>query len=176
MKKLMLMIASITLAGIAYAGPLDEGSQELGLNGLLNLDAADDFQLDLSGSYGYFIQDDIEVGLIGDTTVSDSRLSFKVGGFGEYNFRNESGLIPYIGATLQVGGVDVDGDGVEGALDEDATGLNIGGNVGVKYFINDNVAITGTFNYNWSTDDINIGDKGLDDAVSRILLGTRFYF
>lgn len=154
---------------------LPEGTQELALQGNLDLDYVDDYLFVLSTSYGYFIRENWEIGGVLDVNMSDKSQQFQFGGFTEYNFVNNSNWVPYLGAAAQV--ANLSGDDGDFDFDfEDATALNIKLSGGVKYFINPHVAISAEVNYNISTDDINVTKDEVKDSFTRFVFGTRFYF
>ncbi|MGD8109467.1 opacity family porin [Vibrio sp. TRT 21S02] len=174
-----LMLASVGSAQAAVQ--LSEGTQEISVQGNLNLDYSDEYLLVLDTSYGYFLADDWEVGGNLGVNMSDNNKRFVLGAFTEYNFTNETNWVPYLGASAQFAALSYkDGQGFDGGLGEDGEGdsaaLNFKMAAGVKYFINPNVALSAEVNYNIATDDVNVTSDGLSDSFTNIVFGTRFYF
>lgn len=172
----IIFVAALTVAATAQAR-LEEGTQELGVQGSLDLDAADDYQLNIDVSYGFFIRDNIEVGAQFGVSASDSYKNFDLGGFAEYNFNNnESRWVPFVGAAAALGSSSFDNNNDVGVDLEDATALNVDLSFGLKAFINDNVAVSGKFIQTFSTDDIHFDGEEAKNSATSILIGTRFYF
>lgn len=172
----LVCLAALSTTLTAHAR-LEKGTQELGVQGSLDLDAADDYQLKLDLSYGYFMYDDVEVGAQLGVSASDSYKNLDLGGFVEYNFNNESRWVPFIGAAAAIGSSSFSDEGSDLGVDlEDATAFNVDLSLGVKAFINDNVAVSGKFIQTFSTDDIHFDGEEAKDSASSILIGTRFYF
>ncbi|WP_415721657.1 opacity family porin [Photobacterium ganghwense] len=178
MKKQAVAMAVIAVLNAPFAMAkvtLEQGTQELALQGSLDLDYVDDYLFVLNTSYGYFIRDNWELGGVLDVSMSDSSQQFQLGAFTEYNFTNSTNWVPYLGAAAQV--ANLSGDDGDFDFDfEDVTALNIKIAGGVKYFINPNVAISAEVNYNIATDDISVTKDGLEDSFTRFIFGTRFYF
>lgn len=173
---LSLMLAFC--APISNAVELLQGTQELGIQGSLDLDYVDNYLFTINTSYGYFIYDKWELGGVLDGSFSENNKSFNIGAFTEYNFTNQSSWVPYLGAAAQFATVSFDG-GKFSEIDidsEDVTALNIKMAGGVKYFVNPHVAISAEVNYNIATDDISVTKDGLEDSFARFIFGTRFYF
>lgn len=178
MRKHAVAMAVITILSAPSAlaeVTLEKGTQELALQGSLDLDYVDDYLFVLNTSYGYFIYDKWELGGVLDISMSDSAKQFQFGAFTEYNFTNSTNWVPYVGAAAQVANLsDVEGD--FGLDFEDVTALNIKLAGGIKYFINPHVALSAEVNYNIATDDISVTKDGLEDSFTRFIFGTRFYF
>jgi len=177
---LSTLIAAIAMTSMVAEARLEQGTQELGIQGNLDLDAQDDYELNLDVSYGRFIRDDWQVGAKTGVGATGSVLNFDIGLFTEYNFNNASSWVPYVGASAGLASANFDFDeDFKDTTDvdfEDVTAMNVALSGGVKYFINDNVAIAGEINYNIATDDINFDGDKLSDSATNILIGTRFYF
>lgn len=183
MKKNVILSTFVAVLGVTSMmaeARLEQGTQELGVQGNLDLDAQDDFELNLDITYGRFIRDDWQVGVKSGVGATGSVLNFDLGLFTEYNFNNATNWVPYVGASagLASANFDFDEDFKDTAdVDfEDVTALSVGLSGGIKYFINDNVAIAGEVNHNISTDDINFDGDELSDSATKIMIGTRFYF
>lgn len=183
MKKNVILstfVAVFGMTSVMAEARLEQGTQELGVQGNLDLDAQDDFELNLDLTYGRFIRDDWQVGAKSGIGATGSVLNFDLGLFTEYNFNNTSNWVPYVGASAGLASANFDFDNnIKDTADvdfEDVTALNIGLSGGIKYFVNDNVAIAGEINYNIATDDINFDGDELSDSATNIMIGTRFYF
>ncbi len=179
MKKAVLFALAALLVSAVAEARLDKGMQELGVQGMLDLDAEDKYDLDLNLTYGYFFRHNTEVGLVTDFQASDSVFNAKFGGFIEHNFNNDiSRWVPYIGLAAQLGSMDIDFDenDANASLNDSQSALNLVASLGLKYFINDNVALTGTVTYNWATDKLYPSEDELKDTATKIFIGTRFYF
>ncbi|KPA52312.1 hypothetical protein VT25_11785 [Photobacterium leiognathi subsp. mandapamensis] len=183
MKKnaLGLLVALSVLAPVAAqaAVQLPEGTQEIGVYGKAKLGSG--WDVNLTGSYGYFVQDNWEVGGTTSIHAQDANDAFtgKIGVFTEYNFVNSTNWVPYVGAATQLAGLTYnEEDGSEGNIGKDGSSwaLNVKLAAGVKYFINPNVALTGEVNYNIATDDIEFSGDKAKDSLTNIVFGTRFYF
>ncbi len=179
-----LAIASAVPAVAQAAVQLPQGTQEIGLAGNLNLNAPHKYQLNLDGSYGYFVQDNWEVGGNAGIAMNKENKSAQVGAFTEYNFTNSSNWVPFVGASAQFANVDYSKDGGFNAAvgsgdanaDHHASAVNFKVTGGVKYFINPNVALTAAVNYNVSTKRLNVTENGLRKSMTNIVFGTRFYY
>ena len=176
MKKLaiVLAISAISAGAIADNKPmLQKGTQEIGISGVVDFDYVDDYQVVVNGSYGYFLQDNWEVGANLGLDITDHQDTIKAGAFTEYNFANSSQWVPYIGADLQYVGSTREIAGNE--FNNDAASL--AAKAGVKYFVNSQVAIFAEYNYAFASDDVYVGKNGTsEDTDSKFLIGTRFYF
>ena len=177
LKPLLAALPVVACCSI-YAGDyLQQGTQEFGLQGMVDFDHKDDYLVNLNTSYGYFIKKDWEIGGVLDVNATGVVKNFAFGGFTEYNFSNESNWTPYIGVAAQVATLKLDDElklEVEG---KDVTAFQFTGKLGIKYFINQNVAVSVEVNHAMATDDVNFqGEGGVKKSLTRLLLGTRFYY
>lgn len=112
-------------------------TREINIAGSLFLDGSKPYAL--SGTYGVFTSPSLELGVTGSVAgASHSKTLTTFGGFGDYYFRGnattDNPLLPYIGLFA-------------GYAHKDTSDGSIGGQAGVKYFFNPNVA--GTLEYQY---------------------------
>lgn len=171
MKKVLGMLAiTVCCAGLATAQTLTAGTQELVVGGLLDPDTAADTQFDLSVKYGYFVADYLEVGGAGAISDNDAVSTYGIGGFVEYNFDLGTEVVPYVGAGL--GWLNADYD----IVGEDEDAIEFSGYGGVKYFIAQNIAISGELEFDWASEEIYLEDDDIADTNIQLNLGMRFFF
>lgn len=144
---------------------LSAGTQEFGIQGIVGFE--DDFSAVLDLRYGYFFKDNWQVGFNADFVLQEGSGpdSVSVRLFTEYHFETGTKWVPFIGAGI--GLASLSGDG----LDESVSSLDIAGNLGVKYFLRENIAISAAVDFSWTPDDALDAEFGGD-----VLFGTRFYF
>ena len=175
--KPLVAAMTVTVCCISQAREnLIEGTQELALQGFVDFDYVDDYLVSLNTSYGYFIRKNWEIGGVLDVNASGISKNFAFGGFTEYNFSNTSNWTPYVGIAAQVATLksdDKEGTSLKG---KDVTAMQFTGKLGVKYFINDHVALSFEVNHAMATDDINVSGDELKKSFTRLLVGTRFYY
>ncbi|CAJ1923112.1 outer membrane beta-barrel protein [Aeromonas jandaei] len=173
-------LLAIFACGSSYANSndyLQEGTQELNIQGLVDFDAEDSYSIDLNAKYGYFIQDSWELGANVTTDLSKSYKSGGIGIFTEYNFTNSTNLVPYVGLATEL--IRADYNNKKDNLDTesfDATAVNFKTALGVKYFISNNVALSAEVNYNIATDHLKVSGGDAKDSFTKFLIGTSFYF
>ncbi len=192
MKKLMVCALVGLVAASVSAQDLSQGRNEIGLSGNIKLDEPDpiDYQVDLDVKYGYFVRDRIQVGANVGVSANDLSWTLSLGPYAEYNFDlgerwpNLSKVVPFVGAGIalataeidkptRISDIDLDVDRGEGLTKtESSTGVALNGEAGLKYFISDSVALTGSFDFSWSSDDV----FGGSSSAKNILLGLRAYF
>lgn len=178
MKKALLTAVALAFlvpggSALAQGAPMiDMGTQELGVSGLFDFDDADgNLFLNLSGSYGYFIQDNVELG----ARVSYLRTQggdveeIGVGGFGEFHLPVSNITVPYVGVGLDYSYTEIDpGD------DEDA--FVVSPRVGVKWFVREYFAIDTNVFFKWATEDLYVNDNEIEDTDWGALIGLRVFF
>ncbi len=153
---------------------LSAGTQELGIGGSLDLN--DGVAWDLNFTYGWFIQDNWEVGFAVDWSGEDGDLlqNSRFGLFTEYNFATGTKWVPYAGLGVSYAAT---GDRFVG--DEEvfgAEGFAFTGELGLKYFIRSHMAVYAGVNYSWSPDDVfGVADE-IGDNLTNVEIGMRFYF
>jgi hypothetical protein len=176
MKKSALMIvAAAMLTGVAFAQDnitpnLNEGTKTIEGSGSLDTDTPVGTQFDLQLAFGYFVMDGLELAGVGGIQDNDDFTTYEFGGRVEYNILTDTPLVPFVGAGVLWAGADADeGD------DEDTYVARF--SAGVKYFIDDNVALALSIVYDKAGDDIYIDEDGdADDNNFKGLFGIRFYF
>lgn len=144
---------------------LSEGTQEFGIAG--NVNFADDIAYNLNLSYGWFVRDRWQVGFGLGVQGVESDMNFNLGLFTEYNFciNPTSKWVPFVGFNASWARLDSD------AFDADSIALGL--DLGMKYFIRENVAISFSIGADYAFDDVFPGE---DDFQEQINIGTRFYF
>ena len=155
---------------------LRQGTREFALSGLLDFEVRGNPALDLTGRYGFFIRDYLEVGAFAELAGNfDDTFRYGLGAFAEYHLPEWSFLqaprtMPYIGADLGLAFVDSD-------ISEDNAALVFQPRFGVKWFIRDFFAIDTNFFFAMATDDLYQNDEDdLDPYDVGIRLGIRVYF
>ena len=170
------VVAQQTDTAITLDPFLRKGARELALSGAFDFEQRGNPSLDLTGRYGIFVQDYLELGgfaeLAGDF---DDVFRYGLGGFAEYHlpdwsFMRAPRVMPYIGADLGLAFVDSD-------ISEDNAALIFQPRIGLKWFISDFFAIDTHFFIAVATDDLYQNDEdNLDPYDIGIRLGIRVYF
>ncbi len=142
---------------------LSLGVQEFGLSG--NIDYGDDIAYNLNLSYGYFFKDNWQIGFTTNIQGENSDLNLGLGLFTEYNFVGETKWVPFVGLSAKWASLGSD------ALDADSIALGL--DLGVKYFLKENLALSFSVGADFAFDDV---FPGGDDFQQTIKIGTRFYF
>lgn len=171
MNKLLAVLFATTLfAASIHAAPLAVGTQELLLQGEIDLDGPGGTEISLEGGYGYFIADYLEIGGVAGISDSDLSTSYSLAGFAEYNFELVyEGVVPFVGGQIGFASYDVEPIGSQSAM-------IFGGYTGIKIFITENMAITPRFKIELATDDIYPEENKLNDVDMAIDLGLRYFF
>lgn len=184
-RSLLLTSAACMLAASGYTSAqdtdwtpmLDAGTQEISVSGRLEFPDFEKLDYDLEGSYGYFLKDGWEVGAQLGASDFGGVDRVDVGLFTEYNFNRQSRWVPYLGAAVGLGSVSFD-DGdfdADTELDDD-NGVVFDLEAGVKWFVRPYMAISTAVNWQLSTDDIYATDNSLEDNLTTVQVGMRFYF
>jgi hypothetical protein len=138
---------------------LDTGVQELSLGGHLNWEDNTDYSFDMS--YGRFVTPNWLLGVDAGMTGINSDKDYRVGVFAEYNFLTGTKWVPFVRGGLGYSNPDA-GD----------SGVTLGMDAGIKYFMRSNLAIYASMGGDWNV----TGDGSNDGIAKQIDLGLKFYF
>ncbi len=176
MKKLFAGVLGLMLvAGVVRSEMIYEGTYELGFSGLVDFDTADDALVRFDMTWGEFVKDYWEVGVVGGLNVSESLTQFRAGVFTEYNFEIDSTVLPFIGTSLNILAADVDLRD-SGGPDGEETAFGLGAEIGLKGFLSDHVALTGSIDFQWASEEVFLEKNGATDTDARLKFGLRFYY
>ncbi len=153
---------------------LQAGTQELSIGGRIDWEDFEDIEYTLQASYGWFIADGWEFGLTGSFEDQNDVRNITLGVFTEYNFNRDSRWVPFIGVSAEWALSNFSSDFDD--LDDDISTAVFGGEIGLKYFFRPNIAVSGSFQFNWSPDDIYAVDDEIKESATTLLIGMRFYF
>lgn len=148
---------------------LDRGTKSLEGAGSVNVMADElDFQL----SFGWFVADGMEVGVVAGLRDSEQYMSTELGVRAEYNLLLGSAFVPFLGVGVSWSSAEADGSNI----DTDAAVFSAG--AGMKYFIRDDVALAVSGRYLFASDDIFVDsdDGEVAEDEFQLLFGVRFYF
>jgi hypothetical protein len=163
------VIVSLCLAASASAVMLQEGTQEIQVQGDFDFEGAGGSVLDLGLGWGYFVTDYVELGVRGGLMLSEPGDSYEIGGFGEYHFDIETIAVPYMGGGLSLLMTDVNNG-------DDTTALVVSGVAGCKIYLVENVALDARAVLSVATDDVYVADDELVNWDMGLQLGLRFYY
>jgi hypothetical protein len=180
-----LVIGSLGVS--VFAGPvmtqetrsrplLDKGTQELSLSGRLEAPGSGHINYDIDASYGYFFRDGWEIGaqvLAADFGGMDR---IEIAGFSEYNFKRQSNIVPYVGGAIGLVSADFGDNLVLSSTLNDNDGLLFDMEGGVKFFVRPYMAISLAIDFKFSTDDVFATKDSVDDNLTAIKIGMRYYF
>lgn len=178
MKKYICLLTCLMVIGFAgdvsAQNMIREGTQELGLSGNIDFEGpGGGVDIAATGRYGLFVSPLLELGgLASFARVADGDLT-RVGAgiFGEYHFKVDPKLFPYVGSDAELVYADIDnGD------NDDETTFVLTPKVGIKYFFRDYVAVDANLFVAWASDDIYFNDDELEDTDTGMNLGLRIYF
>lgn len=169
------LVLLIAWSGAAQAELIYEGTREIGLAGLIDLETEDDSLVYLDLTWGQFVRDYWLIGVLGGFSVSESLAQIRAGIFTEYNIEIGSSVLPFVGFSASMLGADVDLDQVGGPTGEEAA-FGLGGELGLKGFLADYVALSGSFEFQWATDYMFLEGDGASETDLRFKLGLRFYY
>ncbi len=168
--RITAILSVLILGTYAYAAEaLHEGSREFGVQGNVEFDSAVGTDVNVGLRAGKYVADGIQVGTFGSFADNDVDTRWGVGLYGEYNLVGAGPLVPFIG--------------VSGAYNRsEPSGLSnsdafvLGGEVGGKYFLARNTALTLSYLFELASEDIFADNSKLKDTNHNILLGLRFHF
>jgi hypothetical protein len=169
-------IISAVVISQSFGAMLSEGTRRLEVNG--RIDETEEFNMTIGGAAGYFVQDNIEIGVLAGYTGTHGGDDMRItaGAYSEYNIvlGESTAVVPYVGVA---GGLTYTSRDW-GGTDESDTVLEFSVYSGARYFLVENVAIGSAVRFFYATDDIYMSDSGKvdDDFDWDIILSTSFYF
>ena len=173
MRKFITFAAVTALAGSVFAANIDQDTKEIGVAGGVDFDTAFGTEIDLTLKGGYFWIDYLAFGGLIGVFDNDAVKAWELGAFAEYNFVLEAPVIPYIGAALSYGTTEVE-IANQAKMDESAA---IGSfNVGIKYFITDDVALDTDFVFRIASSEVFPEDDKISDTDIQWRIGLRFFW
>jgi hypothetical protein len=170
MRKLTCLLAIAALAGASHAATLSKGTRELVVNGMLDPDGAGGTELNIGVGFGYFVQDNIELGAEGLYQDNGILTTTGLAGFGEYNFDLGTPLVPFVGAKLGWFNANFDSRHLK-----DQSAVVVECNGGAKYYLAENVALSAQLNVKCASEDIFLNDDKAESVDVNVTLGMRFF-
>jgi hypothetical protein len=168
----LAVVLCVASSAMAQDPLLQRGVKELALSGAFDFEHEGNPALDLTGRYGYFIQNLLEVGGFAEISGDfDDIFRYGLGGFAELHFSPiMASAVPYLGTDVGFSFVDTD-------LGEDNAALVFRPRAGVKWFIREYVAIDTSFFVALATDDLYQNNRDdLDFYDIGLRLGLRIFF
>jgi len=177
MKKYCWIIVLLLSCSLVMGVTMPKGAKELAVEGLFDSDAFDGDEFDLTILYGEYFDDNMESGLQLAVHNSDHVTQLRGGIRFEFNNQNYE-VVPFVAITLEYASADIEEAGSGGDTHNRDTDAFVGGaHTGLKYFIAENIAISGSLIYEWASEDI-FEEKDSELKENNVLfrLGMRFLF
>lgn len=161
------LVAVLAAGFTATAATLKQDTQEFRVDGSFDPETYGGGEFKIGLTYGYVLQDNIEVGGRMYYADNDDTSTFSLGGFGEYSFELESDAMPYVGLELSF----ITGDtGIE-----DNSAVAITAYVGVRYFLSQDVAIGAQIRGSAASDDVYASDGGAESTDVTVIFGMSYF-
>lgn len=171
MNRWMLLAAlALAIPAPAPASLLPAEMRELAVSGLLDFDTGAGTLVDFDLFFGYFVTDGVEVGLEAAIRDDDVWTFWSAGLRAERNFDLGTEFVPYLGLSLAYGEAESE------VSDDTGSAAILGGQVGVKYFLTEYLALSVALVAEAATDDVFPADDGADNTNAKIELGIRCFF
>ncbi len=171
MRKLILALVIVATAlAPAHALFIAQGTSELGLSGIMDFETSAGTLAQASVSYGYFVQDALQLGGMIEVWNDDDITAWTLGPRVEQNFDLGIEMVPFLAASLRFAAI----DGLPNSDSKNA--LILGGEAGLKFFLNEYLAVSGALKIDLATDDIYPSEKDYAQHDIRIEFGLRTFF
>lgn len=165
MKNLVALLLLLTpFAASAQILKLNQGDMEASGSGSFNSQ-----EVGISSRVGYFVRDYVQVGVDIDWASSDFADRVSLGLYGLYLYETQSYWLPYYGAGLGYGSVDIDGLSSE-------SGLELTLFAGLKYYLTDNVSLNTELYVGASTGDTYLSDDELESTDVGLTIGLSYFW
>jgi len=173
MRKFITFIAVTALAGSVFAANIDQDTKEIGIVGGVDFDTAFGTEVDLALKGGYFWIDYLEFGGLIGISDNDVVSAYELGAFAEYNFVLEAPVIPYIGVALSYGSTEMQ---LKNTPKKDASAAIGSFNIGIKYFITEDVALDSDIIFRIASSEVFPEDNTSSDIDVQWRIGLRFFW
>ena len=173
MKKIAIVVAILAcVAGISFAETpaLMKGGWELGLDAGWDFEGPDGQDVGLDAWLGYFIMDNLSVGVDLSFAYADDANDFYLGVYGEYNFDMGWVVVPHVGVGIGWLNREI------GLVTDDNNAFNIGAWVGIKYFVTETWALDLDLYFDYATEKVYLNDDKLEETNFGLSLGIENYF
>lgn len=179
MRKLLIlaigacMTATLTAAN---AGHFDAGTHSVRVEALIDEDYVDGSSVGWELGYGVFCDENYELALLlmleDDGGVEQQSLSFSI----EQNFPCGLPVVPFLSASAGYHWLDTDESALDPNRFSDQSSFFARAGAGLKFFLADFVALTGSAEYSVASKDVFIDDSDAEDSNVEFGVGVRFYF
>jgi hypothetical protein len=182
MKSVLRIACLSVLAGLPVFLPspvrgdmIFAGTNEIGISGILDVDTIDGTLIEVDGTWGRFIRDYWEAGIIVGVASSDSLQRFRGGVFTDYIFDLGGAILPFIGFSLNLFAADVDFERFNGPSGSE-TAYGTGFSMGMMGFLSREVALSFGLELNWASQNVFLTEDSVEDSDIRFKLGLRYFF
>ncbi|MBN1269367.1 MAG: hypothetical protein JXB04_07260 [Kiritimatiellae bacterium] len=183
MKRCAIFALLLAAAVAAHAIVLSQGNKELAIEGLFDSTSLDGDHYDFTFFYGEYPEDNTEIALQASARGTDHVKLWSAGVRFEQNFTQYT-VVPFLALSLEYARVDVSPnedrltpDEFLLAEDVEEDAFVAGGHAGLKWFLAENVAVAGSFVYEWASNDVFEDEDGeLSDSNASVRFGMRFLF
>jgi hypothetical protein len=176
MKKIACSLMVLLLAGNAHAASLAADTQEVRLTGNVDFDSALGTEVDLGLGYGYFVADYVQLGGLFGFADNNYLTSFELGGFAEYSIETETPFIPFFGSELKLVYADLDVDLDAVLISESESALALALYIGSKFFVTEDLAVSGRLVFETATEDIYIEEDDVNNIDFSFDVGLRYFY
>ena len=173
MKKIVTAVVVGLFAWVPLVGAdiaLEQGLQNVSIDGHIDVDSLVGTEIALRAGYGKYVRPAIEVGGQFEFTDNDFITRYALLAYGEYNWDLDYYWVPFLGASLGLGGLDSFTDS------GDSIAVELGLRGGAKYFVLDDFAITGTLGIGFSSWDTYDDGDSADNVDVRIDIGGKWFW
>jgi hypothetical protein len=172
LKAFGVLAAILAMAGSGHAANNDYATVTVHGRGQLNFQSYAGTQVAFELGAGQFVADMVEAGVEGGIDNDDNVSTWRVGGYGHYNYVLTDLLFPYLGAKLSLAGSDLK----QTKRSESNTGLELDLRAGVNYFVFEDLSIDSMLSVRVATDDLYVNERSPRNTEWRILFGLKYYF
>lgn len=170
MKRWIALAVAAALPLTCPATLLPEGTDELGLSGVVDFQTIGETLLDLNVSYGYYFVDDVQAGVLGSFRTDENYTAWALGLTMEYNFDLGTEFVPFVGGAVKYMQVDSE------YADDGNGGVVLGVAGGAKFFLTEYLALTGGLTLEVATAEVFPSGDDLDIWHARLDAGLRVFF
>lgn len=179
MRKLLILAIGACMTATftaANAGTFDAGTHSVRVEALIDEDYVDGSSVGWEIGYGVFCDENYELALLlmleDDVSIEQQSLSLSI----EQNIPFGCPLVPFLSASAGYHWLDTDESAQDPDRFSDQSSFFARAGVGLKLFLADYMALTGSAEYSVASKDVFVDDSDAEDSNIEFGVGVRFYF